>query len=82
MVGTVTVKAPDMAAFNAAATAVLNDAALETALVGDAVRNPVADALDRRARRNAGIDLMDQAQKFDFARDTIAGRESSAWDER
>jgi len=42
----------------------------------------VADALDRRARRNAGIDLMDQAQKFDFARDTIAGRESSAWYER
>ncbi|NVO67947.1 hypothetical protein [Methanofollis tationis] len=42
----------------------------------------VADALDRRARRNAGIDLMDQAQKFDFARDTIAGREASAWDER
>jgi len=40
----------------------------------------VADALDRRARRNAGIDLMDQAQKFDFARDTIAGRESSAWE--
>jgi hypothetical protein len=44
VVGTVTVKAPDMAAFNAAATAVLNDAALETALGGDAVRNPDADA--------------------------------------
>ncbi|NVO65747.1 hypothetical protein [Methanofollis tationis] len=44
VVGTVTVKAPDMAAFNAAATAVLGDAALETALGGDAVRNPDADA--------------------------------------
>jgi len=44
VVGTVTVKAPNMAAFNAAATAVLNDAALETALGGDAVRNPDADA--------------------------------------
>jgi len=42
----------------------------------------VADALARRARRNAGIDLVDQAQRLDFARDTIAGRESSAWDER
>lgn len=41
----------------------------------------VSDAMDRRARRNAATELMDQAQKFDFARDTIAGRESSEWKE-
>lgn len=39
----------------------------------------VMDALDRRARRNATIDLTDQAQKFDFARDTIAGKETTGW---
>jgi len=40
----------------------------------------IADVLDRRARGNAGIDLMDQAQRFDFARDTIVGRETAVWE--
>jgi len=44
VIGTVTAKAPDMAAFNAAATAIMNAAALATALGGTAVRNPDADA--------------------------------------
>jgi len=37
----------------------------------------ILDASDRRARRNAATDLIDQAQKFDFARDTTQGREST-----
>jgi len=44
VIGTVTAKAPDMAAFNAAATAVLNDAALANDMGGTDGRNPDADA--------------------------------------
>jgi len=39
----------------------------------------ILEAKDRAARRADAAELVDIALKFDFARDAIAGRESSGW---
>jgi len=53
VVGDTSAEAPSLAAYNAAATAILNDTALATAIGGDPVRNPDADTFTCRLKCHA-----------------------------
>ncbi|TAJ45061.1 hypothetical protein CUJ86_06930 [Methanofollis fontis] len=68
VVGSVSAKAPDMSGFNAAATELAANAALEAAMGGDAVRNPDADAFSCQLKCH---DANGETYYVTFARESV-----------